>query len=49
MDCYIIASTLEGGWGFSNNKNKVGLTKEEEEEEKGEENSSSHLFRMSTK
>jgi hypothetical protein len=44
MDCYIIASTLEGGWGFSNNKKKDGLTKEEEEEEKGKDISSSHLF-----
>jgi hypothetical protein len=24
MDCYIIASTLEGGWGFSNYKKKEG-------------------------
>jgi hypothetical protein len=44
MDCYIIASTLERGWGFSNYKKKDGLTKEEEEEEKGKEISSSHLF-----
>jgi hypothetical protein len=45
MDCYIIASTSEGGWGFSNYKKKDGLTKEEEdEEEKGKEISCSHLF-----
>jgi hypothetical protein len=49
MDCYIIASTLEGGWVFSNYKKKDGLTKEEEEEEKGKEISSSYLFWMSTK
>ena len=34
MDCYIIASTLEGGWGVSiYYKMKDGLTKEEEGEE----------------
>jgi hypothetical protein len=44
MDCYIIASTMEGGWGFSNYNKKDGLTKEEEEEENGKEISSSHLF-----
>ena len=36
MDCYIIASTLEGGWGF-NIRKEDGLTKEEEEEEGKEE------------
>ena len=45
----MIASTLQGGEGLSNKKNKVGLTKEEEEEEKGEENKYSHQFRMSKK
>ncbi len=30
MDCYIIASTLEGGWGFNILEKEDGLTREEE-------------------
>jgi hypothetical protein len=37
MDCYIIASTLEGGWGFKILEKEDGLTREEEEEEEGKE------------
>jgi hypothetical protein len=33
MDCYIIASTLEGGWGSRYYKKKNELTKEEGEGE----------------
>ena len=33
MDCYIIASTLREGGGYSNYKKKDGLSKEEEEDD----------------